>query len=117
MMDPQVTDSFEAALAEAGITTLPPGQYPAIDLIPYGTFALADNIALCARLCTSVAERTKAFWTLTEFKRLQNTPPEKPIEPKLEDPQWWPTVGAALPPDLVAKHGPKKPANGSLSTT
>ncbi len=107
-MHSRITDSFEATLTEAGIMTLPPEQDPAINLIPYGTFALADNIALCAQLCTTVAERTKAFWTLTEFKRLQNTPPEKPVEPKLDDPQWWPAPGDPLPPNLVARHGPKR---------
>ncbi|MEM9091006.1 MAG: type IV secretory system conjugative DNA transfer family protein [Cyanobacteria bacterium P01_F01_bin.53] len=55
-----------------------------------------------------MAEQTGCYWTFTEFKRLQNNSPEKPVEPTSEDPSLWPAPGDPLPPALVAKHGPHK---------
>lgn len=83
---------------------------PEIDLqkIPYGSFILADNPALAAQLCNHVAGQTSAFWTFTEFKRLQNNSPEKPVEPDPDDPTLWPEPSAPLPPALVTKHGTQK---------
>ena len=33
-----------------------------------------------------MAESTHTFWTFAEYQRLQNTSPEKPVEPQLDDP-------------------------------
>ena len=76
--------------------------------IPYGEFRLADNPKLAAHLCNHVAEETGAFWTFTEFKRLQNNSPEKPVEPDPDDLALWPAPNDPLPPALIAKHGPQK---------
>jgi len=50
-----------------------------------GEFRLIDNLYLARLLCDRVAEQTGAFWTFTEYLRLQNNTPEAPLEPQLED--------------------------------
>ncbi len=77
--------------------------------IPYGSFCLADNPAIAADLCNTVAEQTGAFWTLTEFVRLQNNSPEKPVKPEATDARFQPKPDE-IPPALTAKYGPKKAA-------
>lgn len=79
---------FEEALFSLGIVD--DHEENSGELIPYGTLVLADDERLGSTLCDLVAQNTALFWTLTEFKRLQNSAPEKPIEPKLEDPNFAP---------------------------
>ena len=102
-MNKQVTTLLKNALNTAGIVTEPPDN-PA-SMITCGMFALADNPILTARICSQTAEQTSAFWTLTEFKRLQNNSPEKPLEPDPNDPTLWPEPNADLPHTLIARHG------------
>jgi hypothetical protein len=104
----EVISAFEKTLADLSLAIS--NSTPQIDplKIPYGTFTLADNPNLAALICNSVAEQTGAFWTLTQFTRLQNNPLEKPVEPDPKDPALWPEPNAPLPPALVAKHGTAK---------
>lgn len=102
-MDNRVIEAFENTLEKMGIVALSTDAANPPALIPYGSYQLADNTDLCANLCNRVAEKTKAFWTLTEFKRLQNTSPEKPVEPDPEDPQFIPPKGKTYPPEIIAK--------------
>ena len=107
-MDARVPMHLETALKQAGLLSVAPGDPPPPQFVPHGHYALADNAALCRRLCNTVAEQTGAFWTFTAYTRLQNTPQIAPLEPKADDPALWPAPNAPLPPALLAKHGHAK---------
>lgn len=105
-MDAQVPAHFATTLKSLGLLSVARDQNPPPYFVPHGEYALASNTALCRRLCNTVAEQTGAFWTFTAYTRLQNTPQIAPLEPKADDPSFWPAKNAALPADLLAQHGP-----------
>ena len=76
-----ISHEFEEALKAQGISF---SEANTISL-PCGDCRLIDNPALTKQLCDHVAEKTRAFWTFAEYQRLQNTTPEKPVEPQMED--------------------------------
>jgi len=77
-----IPTEFEQALQTLGIQFTPSEDK---NYVPCGEYTLFENTKLICELCDLVAESTRAFWTFSEYIRLQNTTPDKPIEPKLED--------------------------------
>ena len=103
-MSKLIIRTFEKVLSQTGIV-IGDEKMPASDvLIAYGTFRLIDNPVLGAALCDQVATQTKAFYTFTEFKRVQNNAPEKPIEPSEDDSQYWPAKDKPYPAELIQKY-------------
>lgn len=84
-MTPDFEHEFKLALKEFGLTFSDSENDIDDALLPCGHYRIIDNPNLTQQLCDIVAERTGAFWTFTEYLRLQNTTPEVPIEPQLED--------------------------------
>jgi len=76
-----IPQEFEDALKEQGISFRDADSLS----LPCGDCRLITNPALAKELCDHVAEKTGAFWTFAEYQRLQNTTPEKPVEPEMED--------------------------------
>ncbi len=89
-MTVNIPHEFEQALKAQGVSFS--GSETALEgpSLPCGHCRLIDNPNLARVLCDAVAEKTKAFWTFAEYQGLQNTTPEKPTPPQMDDPAFDP---------------------------
>ena len=83
-MTDDISSLFEQSLSAYGIKSFDEHSSGC------GIYRLIDNPALAQRLCDDVAEATGKFWTFAEYLSLQNSTPEKPIEPDIEEEQFDP---------------------------
>ena len=109
-MSDEIINAFQNALKKTGIVLESTNKSvpPSPQFIANGSYQLSENISLSLDLCNTVAKQTKAFYTFVEFKRLQNTTLDKPIEPEKNDPKFYARKDKIYSPELIEKYGLKK---------